>query len=80
MSWTGFAARNEHGFSVQEHLMRLANEVPRSVAMLAAMGEGKGGTAAESEESNSRDLSQNVENGAQNGGRQKRHSQDLRCA
>lgn len=44
MSWTGFAARNEHGFSVQEHLMRLANEVPRSVAMLAAldnaMGEG----------------------------------------
>jgi hypothetical protein len=56
--------------------MRLANEVPRSVAMLApldnAMGEGQGGTAAESEESNSRDLSENIENGAQNGGRQKR--------
>ena len=84
MSWTAFAARNEHGFSVQEHLMRLANEVPRSVAMLApldnAMGEGQGGTAAESEESNSRDLSENIENGAQNGGMQKRHSQDLRCA
>jgi polyphosphate kinase len=51
------AARNGHGFSVQEHLMRLANEGPRSVAMLApvdpAMGEGRGGAAGESDESSS---------------------------
>jgi polyphosphate kinase len=51
------AARNGHGFSVQDHLMRLANEGPRSVAMLApldnAMSEGKGGAAAESDESSS---------------------------
>ena len=51
------AARNGHGFSVQDHLMRLANEGPRSVAMLApldsAMGEGKDGAAAEADESSS---------------------------
>jgi polyphosphate kinase len=51
------AARNGHGFSVQEHLMRLATEGPRNVAISApleqGMGEGKGGTASDPEESGS---------------------------
>jgi hypothetical protein len=46
---------------VQEHLMRLANEGPRSVAMLGpldnASGEEKGGAAAESDESGSQGTS-----------------------
>ena len=51
------AARNGHGFSVQEHLMRLATEGPRNAAISAplehGMGEGKNGAAADSEESGS---------------------------
>jgi polyphosphate kinase len=47
-------ARNGHGFSVQEHLMRLATEGPRSVAISApledGMGEGRGGAASDSDE------------------------------
>jgi polyphosphate kinase len=47
-------ARNGHGFSVQEHLMGLATEGPRSVAISApledGMGEGRGGAASDSDE------------------------------
>jgi polyphosphate kinase len=48
------AARNGHGFSVQEHLMRQASEGPRNVAISAPLehgiAEAKGGAAGESEE------------------------------
>jgi len=48
------AARNGHGFSVQEHLMRQASEGPRNVAILAPLeqgiAEGKGDAAGDSEE------------------------------
>jgi polyphosphate kinase len=48
------AARNGHGFSVQEHMMRLASEGPRNAAISPpleqGMGEGKGGAAADAEE------------------------------
>jgi polyphosphate kinase len=48
------AARNGHGFSVQEHFMRLASEAPRSGAVSApldhATGEAQGGAASESDE------------------------------
>jgi polyphosphate kinase len=48
------AARNGHGFSVQEHLMRQASEGARNVAISAPLeqgiAEGKGGTAGDSEE------------------------------
>ncbi len=48
------AARNGHGFSVQEYLMRQASEGPRNVAISAPLeqgiGEGKGGAAGDSEE------------------------------
>ena len=49
------AARNGHGFSVQEHLMRLTSEAPRSGAISAALdqtaGEGQAGAAADADES-----------------------------
>jgi polyphosphate kinase len=51
------AARNGHGFSVQEHLMRQATEGPRNAAISAPLeqgiADGTGGAAAESEESGS---------------------------
>src|ERR1700716_1243586 len=51
------AARNGHGFSVQEYLMRQASEGPRNVAISApleqGLGEGKSGGAADAEESGS---------------------------
>src|SRR4029077_16819508 len=49
------AARNGHGFSVQEHLMRQASEGPRNLAISAPLdpgvGDAQGRGAAESEES-----------------------------
>ena len=47
------AARNGHGFSVQEYLMQRASEGPRNVAISAPLepGEEKGGTAQEPDES-----------------------------
>lgn len=48
------AARNGHGFSVQEHLMRLAADGPRNAAISTplehGMGEVKGGAASDAEE------------------------------
>jgi polyphosphate kinase len=48
------AARNGHGFSVQDYMMRQANEGPRSVAISVPLDQGmadaKGGEAAESED------------------------------
>jgi polyphosphate kinase len=48
------AARNSHGFSVQEHLIRQANEGPRNVAISAPLeqgiAEGKGDAAGYREE------------------------------
>jgi polyphosphate kinase len=49
------AVRNGHGFSVQEHLMRLASETPRTLASSAPLdqtvGEVQGPTASDSDES-----------------------------
>ena len=49
------AVRNGHGFSVQEHLMRLASEAPRTGAISAPLdqtaGEGQGATASDVDES-----------------------------
>jgi polyphosphate kinase len=48
------AARNGHRFSVQEHLVRLASEGPRSLAISSpldhSVGEGQGGLTSESED------------------------------
>jgi hypothetical protein len=50
-------ARNAHGFSVQEHLMRQASEGPRNMAISAPLERGiaeeKGGAAGDSEETGS---------------------------
>lgn len=48
-------ARNGHGFSVQEHLMRLASEVPRSGALSATIDhaaiDAQGAAASDADES-----------------------------
>lgn len=49
------AAGNGHGFSVQKHLMRLASEGPRTMAISAPLDhtatEGQAGTVSDADES-----------------------------